>query len=235
MIGLLFVSSKEQAPLRKRRRPELLPARGTGSPCVLEEAVPCEFETPTPCDSLCRHSEWSEWSECSEKLLDFGVMPVKTSSREKYVSAEAGGACAEFTLKDFDEARCAGEHWCGLIAACHGSSEFFSTIVIFEPWIRTSVSQIAKSFSHSLLARNGKAEVPLQLILPPSTGCRAKPGTFGGIACASCTSTKQQWNEGRKGASVVRMVGVRRTVSVSKLLQSATNISCASSFSRTSS
>ncbi|KAL8425720.1 hypothetical protein Efla_003098 [Eimeria flavescens] len=93
-------------PVRKRRRPQLLAARGNGAPCVLEETVPCEFETPTPCNSLCRHSEWGEWSECSEKLLDFGVAPVWASSREKYVFAEAGEACSDLELREFDKSRC---------------------------------------------------------------------------------------------------------------------------------
>lgn len=71
--------------------------------------MPCVFDTPTPCDSLCRHSEWSAWSDCSDKLLEFGVSPVKTSSREKHVSAEAGGACAALDLKEYDASRCEGE------------------------------------------------------------------------------------------------------------------------------
>ncbi|CDI83742.1 thrombospondin type 1 domain-containing protein, putative [Eimeria praecox] len=82
---------------------------GTGAPCVLEETVPCVFDKPIRCDSLCRHSEWTEWSSCSEKLLEFGFSPVTTSYREKLVSAEAGGACSALDLKEYDASRCNGE------------------------------------------------------------------------------------------------------------------------------
>ncbi|KAL8454259.1 hypothetical protein Emed_000368 [Eimeria media] len=98
----------EPLPVRRRRRAQLLPARGRGAPCVLEETVPCTFESPTPCDSLCRHSEWSQWSECTEKSLDFGVIPVTASSREKHVFAESGGACAANRFREFDSSRCSG-------------------------------------------------------------------------------------------------------------------------------
>ncbi|CDJ61049.1 hypothetical protein EMWEY_00008720 [Eimeria maxima] len=59
--------------------------------------------------SLCRHSDWTEWSSCSEKLLDFGFSPVTTSYREKLVFAEAGGACSELNLREYDDSRCTGE------------------------------------------------------------------------------------------------------------------------------
>ncbi|KAL8273854.1 hypothetical protein Esti_002177 [Eimeria stiedai] len=95
-------------PVRKRQRAQLLPARGNGSACVLEEIVPCTFESPTPCNTLCRHSEWSQWSECTEKSLEFGVTPVTASSREKHVFAESGGACSEQKLREFDSSRCTG-------------------------------------------------------------------------------------------------------------------------------
>ncbi|OEH77655.1 thrombospondin type 1 domain-containing protein [Cyclospora cayetanensis] len=98
--------SRESTPVRRRRRPQLLPARGNGTPCTLEETVSCASDTLLPCDSLCLHSEWTEWSSCSEKLLEFGVAPVKTSLREKLVSAEAGEACAAQHLKEYDASRC---------------------------------------------------------------------------------------------------------------------------------
>ncbi|KAL8436190.1 hypothetical protein ACSSS7_001920 [Eimeria intestinalis] len=97
-------------PIRRRRRAQLLPARGNGAPCVLEQTVPCTFESPTPCDSLCRHSEWSQWSECTEKLLEFGVTPVTASSREKHVFAESGEACSANKLREFDSSRCTGKN-----------------------------------------------------------------------------------------------------------------------------
>ncbi|CDI78508.1 thrombospondin type 1 domain-containing protein, putative [Eimeria acervulina] len=96
-------------PVRRRRRPQLLPSRGNGAPCILEETVPCVFDTSIPCDSLCRHSEWTEWSSCSEKLLEFGFSPVTTSYREKLVSAEAGEACSALDLKEYDASRCNGQ------------------------------------------------------------------------------------------------------------------------------
>ncbi|KAL8455145.1 hypothetical protein Emag_000982 [Eimeria magna] len=106
MVGMFIDVPTEPIPIRRRRRAQLLPARGNGSPCVLEETVPCTFESPTPCDSLCRHSEWSQWSECTEKSLDFGVIPVTASSREKHVFAESGEACFAHKLREFDSSRC---------------------------------------------------------------------------------------------------------------------------------
>lgn len=68
----------------------------------------CVLDTPTPCESFCIHSEWTEWSACTEMLLEFGVSPVRTSYREKLVFAEAGGACASLNLKEYDASRCVG-------------------------------------------------------------------------------------------------------------------------------
>lgn len=109
MVALLRASLQGPTPVRRRRRPQLLPSRGNGAPCILEETVPCVFDTSIPCDSLCRHSEWTEWSSCSEKLLEFGFSPVTTSYREKLVSAEAGEACSALDLKEYDASRCNGE------------------------------------------------------------------------------------------------------------------------------
>ena len=108
-VAFLPASLQGPTPVRRRRRPQLLPSRGNGAPCVLEETVPCVFDKPIPCSSLCRHSDWTEWSSCSEKLLDFGFSPVTTSYREKLVFAEAGGACSELNLREYDDSRCTGK------------------------------------------------------------------------------------------------------------------------------